>query len=251
MLRDAEEEVVVEPAAVVEHGDTRLERRDAPLRDETDATLLEGDQDRLGRVGRRRDRPGEGDDDVDLASVAHATLGQEVVEEQGALARRRRALERRAADADDRSALGERGDLRRHPLGARDRVELLVDRQPRRRRVVVVGAEGDDEHVAVVRAGVGRHRARLRVDRLDLLAHEPDARLRDRAVREPHRLGGRPPEHDVELRVAEDERVALVHQRHLDLARRLLGEGGRELQAAEPGAEDEDLHRHGTILRAD
>ena len=50
-------------------------------------------------------------------------------------------------------------------------------------------------------------RLRRRIDRPDRRLHEPHARLDDVAVRVAHRVGGRPPEHHVELREPEHEAV--------------------------------------------
>ena len=53
-----------------------------------------------------------------------------------------------------------------------------------------------------------------------------------------------PTEHDVELRVAEHERVAVVDQRHAGLVAERVREHGCELEPAEPRAEDEDPLAH-------
>ena len=125
---------------------------------------------------------------------------------------------------------------RRSRVGAGDGVELVAALgEPRRRVEVVVGAERDDEDVGLVEAGVGRHAPRLRVDRGDRLLQEAHAGLRDVAVREADRVGRRPPEHHVELRVAEDERVALVDQRHVDVvAERLRQRSSRARDRRSP-----------------
>ena len=64
---------------------------------------------RLRRVGRGRDRHGQRHDQRDLRLLAQAALGEEVVHQQGRLARRRRALEGRRRDGDDHPAALERG----------------------------------------------------------------------------------------------------------------------------------------------
>ena len=250
MLRDAEEEVEGKLGAVVEHGDAAraVEGGDPPARDELDVTLDERGNERLGRVGRRRHRRPEGDDEGDLAPVPDTALGQVVVQEQGGLARRRRALERRSADADDRLAARERGQHLGHPLRAGDRVELVARLgEPGRRVEVVVGAERDDEDVGLVDPRIGRDPARLGIDRGDRLLQEADAGLGDVSVRKANGVQSRPPEHHVELRVAEDESVALVDQGDGDLVADRLREHRRELEPAEAGSQDDDsLHR--TIL---
>ena len=71
------------------------------------------------------------------------------------------------------------------------------------------------------------------------LLPERHRRLRDVAVVELHRVGRLPPEHHIELRVAEHEVVALVDQRDLDLVGDLLRQSRRQLQAAESRPEDE------------
>ena len=131
------------------------------------------------------------------------------------------------------------------PLGAGDRVELVARLgEPRRGVEVVVGAERDDEDVGLVDAGVGRHASRLGIDRGDRLPQEAHAGLGDVAVREADRVGRRPPEHHVELRVPEDERVVLVDQRHVDVVAERLRQHGRELETAKARPEDEDPRRH-------
>ena len=133
-----------------------------------DAALRERREDRLGGVGRRRDRHAERHDEGDLGALAQAPLGEEVVHQQGRLARRRRALERRRRDADDDPSALER--LEDVAAGERPGhgVELVARLdQARRRRRVEVGAEGDDHHVALERAGVGLDPPRRGVDRAD------------------------------------------------------------------------------------
>ena len=171
------------------------------------------------------------------------------MEEQSSLARRRRALERRSADAHDRAAGGERREHIAEPLRASGGVELvLARREPRRRREVVVGAECDDEDVGFVHAGGGRHAERVRVDRRDPLAQERDARLGEVGVGHANVLGGGAAEHDVELRVSEDERVARLDQRDAGLVAEGVGEDRRELEPAEPRSQDEDALRHHASL---
>ena len=53
-----------------------------------------------------------------------------------------------------------------------------------------------------------------------------------------------PPEHHVELRVAEDEGVALVDQSHVRVLAELVGEDRRQLEAAEPRPEYDYPFRH-------
>ena len=142
-----------------------------------------------GGIGaRQRDR------ERDLAGVAHAALGQRVVQQQGALARRRRALERRAADAD--RPRGPRRTSAGSPPAAPPRPRSRTRCRPRRagRGVhVVVGAQRDDEHVGLVDARVGGHPLRLGVDRGDRLLEHAHAGLGDVAVLEADRVGRRAP----------------------------------------------------------
>ena len=145
----------------------------------------------------------------------------------------------------------ERRQHLRQPLGAGDGVELVARLGEAGRRIeVVVGAERHDEHVGLVDSRVRGHAARFGIDRRDRLLEEAHARLHDVSVREPNGVGRRPPEHDVELRVAEDERVVLVDQRDLELVAEGLGQRRRELEPAEARAEDQDsLHRSILVAR--
>ena len=123
------------------------------------------------------------------------------------------------------------GRIARKAVGARDRVEFVCALEPRRRRHVVVGAQRDHEMIALVDASVGRHAAGSGIDRGDRLPLEAHSRLGELRVREAHRVEGRPAEHHVELRIAEDEGVALVDDRHLGfIAQRL-----RQDRARAPG----------------
>jgi hypothetical protein len=51
-------------------------------------------------------------------------------------------------------------------------------------------------------------------------------------------------EHQIELREAEDERVALVDERDVDLVAHRLGQDRAELQPAEARAKDDDAFVH-------
>ena len=83
--------------------------------------------------------------------------------------------------------------------------------------------------------------ARCGVDRGDPLLPELDARLGELAIGDPHRGCVLPAEDDVELREAEREAVVLVDQRDPNLVGERLGETARQLQAGEPGTEDDDV----------
>ena len=113
---------------------------------------------------------------------------------------------------------------------------------------VVVGPQRDDEHVGLVHARVRGHPLRLGVDRGDRLLEHAHAGLGDVAVLEADRFRRLAPEHHVELREAEDERVGLVDQRHLDLVGDRLGEHGAQLQAAEPRSKDDHALAHPATL---
>jgi hypothetical protein len=142
-------------------------------------------------------------------------------------------------------ALRERGQHLADPLGAGDGVELVATLgEPGRCVEVVVGAERHDEHVGLVNLAVRGDAPRFRIERGDRLLHEAHARLCDVAVGEPNRFRRRAAEHHVQLCVAEDERVALVDQRHVDVVAKRLGQAARELEAAEPRSEDDHTARH-------
>ena len=171
------------------------------------------------------------------------------MQQQCRLARRRRALERRAADADDGVPAREVRQHLAQPLRSREGVELVPRLGETWCRVeVVVGAERDDEHIGLVNGGVGRHAPRLRVDGRDRFTNEPHARLRKARVRQPHGVGRGTPEHDIELRVSEDERVARIDQRDGGFFAELLGEDGRELEPAKPRAENDDSTHAASLL---
>ncbi len=185
-------------------------------------------------LGRGRHRPPERQGEGDLAVVADSAGDELLVQQQDALAGRGRALEGCAADADDDAALREARNGVAHPHGALERVELVARLgQAGRCAEVVVGSQRDDQDVGLVRARVGRDAPRLGIDRGDRLPQQADTRLDEVAIRQPDGLGRLAAEHDVELRVPEDEAVGLVDQRHVDLVAQRLGQRRRELEAAE------------------
>lgn len=114
--------------------------------------------------------------------------------------------------------------------------------QPRRGPDIVLGAEHDDEDVGVVGRPAGHDAPGGGVERRDEFLPEDDPPLGEGAVREVDRLGRGPAEHHVELRVPEDEAVVLVDDRDLGLAAEPLGEARGDLESAESGAYDHDLH---------
>ena len=69
----------------------------------------------------------------------------------------------------------------------------------------------------MVGAAVGRHASPLRVDRGNLFLPEAHPWLVDAAVREAHGVKGLATVHHVELRIAEDEGIALVDQGELEV----------------------------------
>jgi hypothetical protein len=97
-----------------------------------------------------------------------------------------------------------------------DRVELVASFGEAGCGVhVVIRAERDDR-MSASWAPVSVVTPLFRVDRRDRLLHEAHAPLDDVPVRKANGVERRPPEQDVELRVAEDERVLLVDQRDVD-----------------------------------
>ena len=250
---DADEEVVREPLAAVEHGllHSRIDRDDTRLRRELDFTLRELVEKPLRDLGRDRHRRRHRRQDAELCAFADPAVDEQVVQEERALERRGRAFEGLAEDPDQDGPAGETGQRVAQPLGAGDRVVLVSAVRKSRRRVdVVFGAERHDEDVGVVSATIGRHASRRRVHRGHGLLAELDSGLGDLAVRELRGRRIRPAEEDVELREAEREAVVAVDQCDLNLSGELGGEATRQLEASEPRAEDDNLLHAGTIRRA-
>ena len=107
---------------------------------------------------------------------------------------------------------------------------------------IEIGAESDDHHIRIERAGIGRHTLGDRIDRLHRRLDELHARLDQITVRVPHFSRHGPPEHHIELREPEHERVAPIYQNDLDGTIELLGQPGGQLQTAEPSTEHQDTH---------
>ena len=242
-----EEEVVRQLAPVVEYRNTalRVERGDAAARDELDPALGEGREERAGGVRGRRNRAWKRKHERDLALLANPVRRQIVVQEQRALTWCGRALERRSADADDRTTLREAGKHSGQPLRAGRGVELVASvGEPRRSVHVVVGPERHDQEVRLVGLDVGRHRSRDRIDRGDRLLQKAHSGLGEVAIWETSCFHRRPAKQHVELRVPEDERVALVDQRDCDAVAERLRKNGCELETSEPRTENQDAARH-------
>ena len=249
--RDPQEQVARKARAVVEDrvARVRVQRRHPVAGDELDAALAERSEERLRGRRRRRDRGAERDDHLDPDVVADAALAQVLVEQDRGLARCRWALERGAADADDRRSRRERGEPAAEGLGAGDRVELVAGLgQTGRGREVVVGPQGHHDDVGFVGVEVGHDAPSLRVDRGDRLLPEPDPRVGDLLVRDADGLRFPLPEQHVELREAEHERVGAIDQGDLDLVAELLREPTREFETAEACTEDEHRGRHGARI---
>src|SRR5205814_3778954 len=115
------------------------------------------------------------------------------------------------------------------------------------RLIVVVGAERDDEMVRLVLTSVGGDAPGLRVDGRHRFTCEPHAGLRERAVRQAQVVDNRP-EKNIELRVAEEERVALLDQRHSGFVAECVGQHRRELETAEACTEYDGPWRHGGLI---
>ena len=228
-----------------------IERADAAAGDEGDAALGERRLERRGGLGRRRHGRRSGiTNEISQASRTPRAVSASSSSSAHSLGAGGH-LNGAPQTPIDRAALRERRDDLGQPLGAGHGVELVAALGEARRGVeVVVGAERDDEHVGLVDSRVGGHPPRLGIDRGDRLLQEPHAGLGDVAVGQPHRLGRRAPEHHVELREAEDERVALVDQRHLDVVAERLREHRAQLQPAEARAENEDARVHRATLSA-
>ena len=187
---------------------------------------------------------GKRHDEIDLGSLAEPASREEVVHEQRGLARSGRALERRRGHRDDHpSTLESLEDVaagERSPLC----VELVASfDEPGRRGRVEIGAECDDEDVGVERARLGLDSLGGRIDRGDVRLHEPHAGLHDVGVVMVHRGCCRAAEHHLELREPEDERLGPVDEHDVDVVAELVGQPRRQLEPAEPGAQDDDPHQ--------
>ena len=182
-------------------------------------------------------------------SAAHAAPSEVLVQEHRRLTRRGRALERLAQYGDDDMPGLDGWQQVTHAGGAVDGVELVAafDKAGCGAEVVVC-AEGDDEEVGQVLVLVRDDATGFWVDRGDGLLAEGDAGLRDARIVRAYVFAALFAEHYPELRESEDEGVALVDERDLDLVAKRGGEPRAELQASESGAADDDLWGHCYLL---
>ncbi len=162
------------------------------------------------------------------------------MEHEGRLVGRRRAFEETPQDGDDDVSPVEAGQRVLQLRGPFGRIELVAAFLESWGGLdVQVRPEGDHQDVGLVDALVGDDALALGVDGEHRLLTELDVGLGDVAVAQPDFVQAPPAEHHVELREAEDEGVALVDQGDPDLVPEPLGEPGRQLEAAEPGPEDQ------------
>src|SRR5262249_51370598 len=105
-----------------------------------------------------------------------------------------------------------------------------------------VCTERDDQDVCVEFTVVGRDALGDRIDLTNRRLNEPYAGLGEVTVRVTDRRRRRAPEHDVELREAEHEAVALIDQDDIDIPANLRRTPGGKLEAAEASAEHDTPH---------
>ena len=167
------------------------------------------------------------------------------MEHEGRFVRCRRAFEEATQDGDDDVAVIEIGQDVAQLGCAFGRVELVAALHQSGSDIdVQVGPEGDNQDVGVVGAFIGYDAFAVGVDGGDGLLAELDVGPGDVPVVQSYVAEAAAPEHHVQLREAEDKRVTLVDESDLDLVAKVLGQPGRELQAAEPGSEDQNSGRH-------
>ena len=246
MHRHPEEQVVRQLAAIAEHRNVPVgvQRPHQPAGMPVDPPLLEGGENRLGRLRRRWDRHRQWHDQRHLGALPQPAILEEVVHQQGGLTRRGRAFERGRRHPDQDPAALEPVENLTQCESARHGVELVPTFEKSRRGLgVEIGAECNDEDVCFESLLIGAHHLCDRVDRRHFGADEAHARLHDivEAVQDMRGVGVA--EHDVQLREAEDESLTLVDQHDVDIVAELLGQQGREFQPTEAGPEDNDPHR--------
>ena len=102
MEGDADEQLVRQSLAALEHGLLALdvEFDDASVRHVLDVARVESVEEGLGDLGGDWNRGGHRADHADLSRVPDPTRDEMVVQQECALERRRRALERLAEDPD-------------------------------------------------------------------------------------------------------------------------------------------------------
>ena len=101
-----------------------VELDDLLIRHVLDAALTQGVEDRLGKLLRDRNRSSHRADGANLDRIPEASLDEVVVKQEGALERRRRALERMTEDSDQDPARLEVRERVPHPLRSGNGVVL-------------------------------------------------------------------------------------------------------------------------------
>jgi hypothetical protein len=93
-------------------------------------------------------------------------------------------------------------------------------------------------------ADVGGGRSRLGIDRGDGLAQQPHAGLGEVAVGETDLVRPLAPKQQIELGESEDERIATVDQRYVNLIAKPLRETGCHLEPTESGTQNQYTRLH-------
>ena len=183
-----------------------------------DAPLVEGTHDRFGRLRRHRHRRIHRTDHLDVGGVPHPTIDQILMQQQCTLERCRRALERDPQDRDYHPPPAKRWQRLGQPLCTRHRVVLVTVRDKARcGRRVVVGAQGDGQHVGLVSSAIGDDVPGFRIDRGNRLLAELHSRHRHVPIQAADLRPGATAEQHVQLREPEDERIVSVEQRDIHL----------------------------------
>ena len=113
---------------------------------------------------------------------------------------------------------------------------------------IVVRAQRNDHDVRGVCVLVRHHAAGVGIDCCDQLLLKLDPGLCDVRVVRADLLPALLPEHDLELRKAEDKSVALVDEGDVHLRPESGREPSRQLKAAEAGAADDDVWVHAASI---
>ena len=167
------------------------------------------------------------------------------MEHEGRFVRCRRAFEEATQDGDDDVAVIEIGQDVAQLGCAFGRVELVAALHQSGSDIdVQVGPEGDNEDVGVVGAFIGDDAFAVGVDGGDGLLAELDVRPGDVPVVQSYVARLRRPNITSSFEKPKTNASALVDESDLDVVAKVLGQPGRELQAAEPGSEDQNSGRH-------
>ncbi len=173
-----------------------------------------------------------------------------IMEQQGCFAGCRRAFEGKSGHSDEDVSPGQFAEQAVCPFSTPEGIKLASSlRQAGGGCHIIVGTEGNDQHIRLMGAMVRGDPPADRIDGGDGFLAEPHAGHADAAVGVPDRSGGPVPEHHVELGITEKEMAVLIDQGQCEPVTHPFRQRGCQFKPSESGPQDHYPQFFATHLR--